>query len=244
MAIACTAIRPWPVLQAEPATCNTSHSALAALPTLQTTQSSSSAQAHESPSHRHRHCGQTASTRPEPRRTAGRTFPGTADHRRGHGRTHGVTRRVRHRQRCRSVATAGFPSLPCHGPADPAGGVLRLLLASHKKATEAIDVADPVAFEAGALDFNPVHDTIQGLDAPGRSQYKLAVGYSNYTQPLHASAIETSLQRNCLGQTNSDSLILSRFVLDASKTPCAAPERPPRVPSPSPGTSPTSRCAT
>lgn len=96
-------------------------------------------------------------------------------------------------------------------------GSLRLLLASHKKATEAIDVADPVAFEAGALDFNPTHDTIQGLDAPGRSQYKLAVGYSNYTQPLHTSAIETSLQRNCLGQTNSDSLILSRFVLDASK---------------------------
>ncbi|MGC8200971.1 hypothetical protein, partial [Salmonella enterica] len=36
-------------------------------------------------------------------------------------------------------------------------------------------------------------------------------------QPLHGSAIETSLQRNCLGQTNSNNLILSRFALDARK---------------------------
>lgn len=78
-------------------------------------------------------------------------------------------------------------------------------------------MADPVAFEAGAPDFDPLHDTILGLDAPGRAQYKLAVGYSNYTQPLHTSAIESSQQRNCLGQTNSGSLILSRFVLDTGK---------------------------
>lgn len=96
-------------------------------------------------------------------------------------------------------------------------GSLRLLLAPHRKEPGAIDVADPVAFEAGAPDFDPLHDTILGLDAPGRAQYKLAVGYSNYTQPLHASAIESSLQRNCLGQTNSGSLILSRFVLDTGK---------------------------
>lgn len=96
-------------------------------------------------------------------------------------------------------------------------GSLRLLLSSSNKGTDTVDMADPVAFEASAQDFDPAHDTILGLDAPGRAQYKLAVGYSNYTQPLHASAIETSLQRNCLGQTNSHSLILSRFALDASK---------------------------
>lgn len=96
-------------------------------------------------------------------------------------------------------------------------GSLRLLLSLHQSGTDTVDVAAPVAFEASAQDFHPVHDTILGLDAPGRAQYKLAVGYSNYTQPLHTSAIETSLQRNCLGQTNSDSLILSRFALDASQ---------------------------
>ena len=96
-------------------------------------------------------------------------------------------------------------------------GSLRLLLSPAKKGTDTVDVADPVAFEASAQDFNPAHDTILGLDAPGRAQYKLTVGYSNYTQPLHGSAIETSLQRNCLGQTNSHNLILSRFALDARK---------------------------
>ena len=103
-------------------------------------------------------------------------------------------------------------------------GSLRLLLASHKPDTtppENIDIADPVAFEAGAADFNPAQDTVRGNDNPTGELYKLSVGYSNYTEPLHTFAADQSLQRNCLGQTSSSTLIQSHFVLDSSTLRCA-----------------------
>lgn len=95
-------------------------------------------------------------------------------------------------------------------------GSLRLLMAVRKAATEPVDIGDHVAFVVRAEDFDPARDTIQGNDAPASGQYKLTVGYSNYTQPLHIAAADASLQRNCLGAVNSDTLIQSSFVLDTS----------------------------
>lgn len=90
-----------------------------------------------------------------------------------------------------------------------------LRLAGHQAQTADPHFATPVAFEAGNRDFDPAMNTIQGLDRPGRGEYKLTVGYSNYTQQLHSAATDISLQRNCLGQTHSSGLIQSRFVLDS-----------------------------
>ncbi|CAB5656701.1 Tfp pilus assembly protein PilW [Delftia tsuruhatensis] len=95
-------------------------------------------------------------------------------------------------------------------------GSLRLLLASQKAPNEPIDIADPVALEARADDFIPANDSIRGNDTPASNQFALTVGYSNYTQPLHSPQGSASLQRNCLGQTNSATLIQSHFVLDTT----------------------------
>ncbi len=104
-------------------------------------------------------------------------------------------------------------------------GSLRLLLASRKPATtSSIDIADPVAFEARASDFIPAEDTIRGNDNPTGDMYKLSVGYSNYNEPLHLSSTDESLQRNCLGQTSSETLVKSHFVLDGSTLRCAGVE--------------------
>jgi type IV pilus assembly protein PilW len=75
-------------------------------------------------------------------------------------------------------------------------------------------VADAVAFEARSPDFIPAQDTLRGLDNPASGQFRLVAGYSNYTEPLHQQDEDISLQRNCLGQANSETLIQSRFVLD------------------------------
>src|SRR2546422_7658533 len=77
-------------------------------------------------------------------------------------------------------------------------------------------------FRSSAQDFDPARDTILGLDAPGRAQYKLTVGYSNYTQPLHGSAIETSLQRNCRSEEHTSELqsrlhLVCRLLLEKKK---------------------------
>lgn len=94
-------------------------------------------------------------------------------------------------------------------------GSLRLLPASQKADTAPVDIMDTVAFEAKAADFDPAKDSIRGLDEPASGQYKLSVGYGNYAQPLHSAQDGASLQRNCLGQANSATLIQSHFVLDA-----------------------------
>lgn len=95
-------------------------------------------------------------------------------------------------------------------------GSLRLNLAPQKISGEVIDVADPVAFETAVSGFTPSTDSIVGIDAPSSSQYKLTVGYRNYTEPVFSSSTEESLQRNCLGQQNSLALIQSRFTLNTS----------------------------
>lgn len=95
-------------------------------------------------------------------------------------------------------------------------GSLRLNLAILKSDSEAIDIADPVAFETKTDFFNPETDTISGIDTPDGGEYKLSLGYSNYKEPVYTSATQTSLLRDCLGQNPSDNIIQSRFELNAN----------------------------
>lgn len=83
------------------------------------------------------------------------------------------------------------------------------------------------AFEADYKDpdsssFSVKNDTIKGKSAPGTDEYALSVGYRNYVEPVFISASATSLHRNCLGQNNNNSLILSAFQL---YTPASDPAR-------------------
>lgn len=78
-------------------------------------------------------------------------------------------------------------------------------------------VSEPVAFETdysdGVNTFTLAADTLSGLDAPGTGEYKLTVGYRNYSEPVYISASEASLQRNCLGGHGSSALVINEFVL-------------------------------
>lgn len=82
--------------------------------------------------------------------------------------------------------------------------------------------ADPVAFETDYKDtddastFSLATDTLSGKDAPGTGEYKLTVGYRNYTEPVYTSASEQSLQRNCLGENGTNALVQSNFVLNTA----------------------------
>ena len=97
-------------------------------------------------------------------------------------------------------------------------GSLRLNPAPDKtlSSTVTVDIADPVAFETKVTGFDPANDTLSGKDSPATGEYKLTMGYRNYKEPLYAFAADESMQRNCLGETNSDSLIQSKFVLDTT----------------------------
>ena len=96
-------------------------------------------------------------------------------------------------------------------------GSLRLNMAPLQApgSTIAVDIADPVAFETEVMGFSPSKDTISGVDAPGVNEFKLTVGYRNYKESLYAFPNPESMQRNCLGEANSDTLIQSKFVLDS-----------------------------
>lgn len=98
-------------------------------------------------------------------------------------------------------------------------GSLRLNLAAQKLASATVDAADPVAFETKTADFDPAAHTIQGKDTPGTNEFKLAVGYRNYTEVLNSAATGASQFRDCLGLQNASkpSLIQSQFVLDTTK---------------------------
>lgn len=103
-------------------------------------------------------------------------------------------------------------------------GSLRLNLAAQKAPVETINFADVVAFETKNADFNPASDSIRGIDTPGTSQYKLSLGYSNYSEKLFSSE-SASMLRNCLGQneTAKNALVQSQFVLntDTNELMCA-----------------------
>lgn len=99
-------------------------------------------------------------------------------------------------------------------------GSLRLNLAPQKPdAGAVIDAVEPVAFETKATGsdsttFDPFVDTLSGIDTPTGSQYKLTVGYRNYTETVTSGT--ASLLRDCLGGQTADTLIQSRFVLNTT----------------------------
>ena len=144
MAIACTAIRPWPVLQAEPATCNTSHSALAAL--LPCKQRSPALLRRPMNPHR---IATAIAARPRQRGLSlvellvglflGLLIIGVAMGALMASRA--VSATVSDAGQLQQQASHLFRVM---GRQIRQAGSLRLLLASHKKATEAIDVADPL----------------------------------------------------------------------------------------------------
>jgi type IV pilus assembly protein PilW len=61
-------------------------------------------------------------------------------------------------------------------------------------------------------------NTLKGNNAPSSGEYALSVGYRNYTEPVFTSALDESLQRNCLGESGTNALILSEFVLFVDPT--------------------------
>jgi len=99
-------------------------------------------------------------------------------------------------------------------------GSLRLNLAPQKPdAGATIDAAEPVAFETKATGgdsstFDPAVNTISGLDSPSGSQYKLTVGYRNYTEVVTSGT--ESMLRDCLGGQTGNAVIESRFVLNTT----------------------------
>lgn len=100
-------------------------------------------------------------------------------------------------------------------------GSLRLNLASQKNDGAPIDMADTVAFETKANGFDPAINTISGIDSPSANEYKLTVGYRNYTEPVYTSSAAASMLRDCLGQSPSDTLVQSRFTLMNNELRCA-----------------------
>lgn len=87
-------------------------------------------------------------------------------------------------------------------------GSLRLNLAYAKDAAQAVDVADPVAFEvpAGLL-------SVTGKNTPSATDDQLTLAYPNYTENLVGNAVQSQL-RDCLGQGKGQGVIRSGFSLD------------------------------
>ena len=87
-------------------------------------------------------------------------------------------------------------------------GSLRLNLAYAKDAAQAVDVADPVAFEvpAGLL-------SVTGKNTPSATDDQLTLAYPNYTESLVGNAVQSQL-RDCLGQGKGQGVIRSGFSLD------------------------------
>ena len=94
-------------------------------------------------------------------------------------------------------------------------GSLRLNPAVQKVTGQVLNISDPVAFETDNEDFK-MRDSLAGAEDPADKEFKLKVNYRNYAEPLHNSSADASLQRNCLGEENSATLIESRFVFDRS----------------------------
>ncbi len=86
---------------------------------------------------------------------------------------------------------------------------------------DAADINAPVAFEITVSGFDPKKNTLSGIDNPAANEYKITTGYRNYTESLFSSTTNASQHRDCLGQTGSDTLIQSRFVLQGTNLMCA-----------------------
>ena len=88
-------------------------------------------------------------------------------------------------------------------------GSLRLNLAYAKDSSQAVDLADPVAFEVpvGVV-------TVAGVDTPTGTADQLTLAYQNYTEDLVGNSAAQSQFRDCLGQAGSAGVIRSGFSLD------------------------------
>ena len=99
-------------------------------------------------------------------------------------------------------------------------GSLRLNFEPGTSNTAAEPYLAAVAFETDFKDpdgstFIIKQDTISGKETPSTGEYKLSVGYRNYTESLFVftTASQESLLRNCLGGNGSNARVLSEFVL-------------------------------
>ncbi|KAB0587045.1 PilW family protein [Comamonas kerstersii] len=99
-------------------------------------------------------------------------------------------------------------------------GSLKLSLSTQGNEDDA-DINDPVAFEIATADFNPKTDTISGIEKPKDNQFKLTTAYSNYRELIYSSNNKESLQRDCLGENGTDTVIRNRFTLRDSNLVCA-----------------------
>lgn len=99
-------------------------------------------------------------------------------------------------------------------------GSLKLSLSTQGNEDDA-DINDPVAFEIATADFNPKTDTISGIENPKDNQFKLTTAYSNYSELIYSSNNKESLQRDCLGENGTDTVIRNHFTLRDSNLVCA-----------------------
>ncbi|WP_288638463.1 PilW family protein [uncultured Comamonas sp.] len=106
-------------------------------------------------------------------------------------------------------------------------GSLKLSLSTQGNEDDA-DINDPVAFEIATADFNPKTDTISGIENPKDNQFKLTTAYSNYSELIYSSNNKESLQRDCLGENGTDTVIKNHFTLRDSNLVCAGVKNAPQ----------------
>lgn len=99
-------------------------------------------------------------------------------------------------------------------------GSLKLSLSTQGNEDDA-DINDPVAFEIATADFNPKTDTVTGIEEPEENQFKLTTAYSNYRELVYISNNKESLQRDCLGEHGTDTVIRNHFTLRDGNLVCA-----------------------
>lgn len=95
-------------------------------------------------------------------------------------------------------------------------GSIRLNLASNKNPGDTIDPADVVAFSPDST-ITP----LVGKDSPASNEFKLSIGYQNYSEPSYTSSSAVSLFRDCLGAQPSTSVIQSQFTIKDGELHCA-----------------------
>lgn len=81
----------------------------------------------------------------------------------------------------------------------------------------------PAAFETKAGQFDPTISTgiLEGKDSPGATEFKLALRYSSYTEPLFVGGTQ-SQARDCLGANPDANLLESKFRLEGTELVCAS----------------------
>lgn len=80
----------------------------------------------------------------------------------------------------------------------------------------------PAVFETKSGQFDPTVPTgiLEGKDSPAATEFKLAVRYSSYTEPLFVGGTQ-SQARDCLGANPDPTLLESKFRLENNELVCA-----------------------